>query len=1502
MPVSVLHPIVSRWFTSRFAAPTEAQQAGWPQIASGRNVLIAAPTGSGKTLAAFMMCIDRLVRQAVEGQLADATQVVYVSPLKALGNDVQRNLQRPLSEIMALAAHEGLSLPELRALVRTGDTPAGERQAMVRRPPHILVTTPESLYLLLTAGRSRETLRCVQTVIVDEIHALARDKRGSHLALSLERLEALCPRPPVRIGLSATQRPMDEIARFLVGTRRVAADGTPDCAIIDVGHSRPIDLAIETPPTELSAVCSNEQWDEIYTRLSELMNSHRSTLVFVNTRRLAERVAHNLTAALGADAVASHHGSLSKELRLSAEQRLQTGQLKAIVATASLELGIDVGYIDLVCQIGTPRSIATLLQRVGRSGHYLGATPKGRLFPLTRDDLLECLALVRAARQGRLDQVEMPHAPLDILAQQIVAAVAADEWHEPALWELCRGAWPFRNVSAAEFDAILHILSDGIAPGRRQGAYLHRDRIHGKLKARRAARITALTSGGAIPETADYRVVTESGTFVGTVNEDFAIESMAGDVFLLGNTSWRIRSVRGGEVTVSDAQGAPATIPFWLGEAPGRTMELSSELSELREWIAGQAAAAPEQAAQALQRDCGASPDAARQAVQYVAAQRAAIGLIPTQAQIVFERFFDEAGGMQLVIHAPLSSRINRAWGLALRKRFCRSFNFELQAAANDNGIVLSLGPQHSFPLEQMFKMLNPQNGRELLIQALLAAPMFNVRWRWNVTRALAVLRSKGGKKVPPPLQRMKADDLLSAVFPMATACLENVVGDIEVPDHPLVRQTVHDCLTEAMDVERWERLLGDIVAGRVELVPRDTREPSPFCYELLNANPYAFLDDAPLEERRARAVAMRRTLTAADVQELARLDGAAIEQVCREAWPTVRDADELHDALLLAVALPEDECAGWEDWFAELIAAGRVTRASLPSGPVLWLAAENWPLLQAALGDVAPDPLPALPESLQRDWESHTAAVALVRGQMEIVGPTTAQRMAERLGLRASAVQAALEALEGEGSVLRGRFTPAAYEAAGDRRPAPGSRLQAAGEGREGLRGRQPVGPTASGNGSPPASAEAGGGPAVGPLPSPGSPSPTIEFCHRRLLARIHRLTLDAARRQVVPAPPEAYWRFLCHWQHVTSRSRLEGRNAFRKVIEQLQGFEIAGGAWERDILPARLSDYDPDTLDDLTVSGEIAWGRLLPPRKAEDAQPSGAGVTRVLPLSLFRRADQAWLLPPERAGGEQFARGPARAVFDVLAAHGALFFDDLLAATGMLPAQLEDALSELAALGAVTSDGFGTIRLLVAPDLRRSAERRARRRGTRRPYARRGRWSRFPAFPVAVSPHERREKWAWQLLQRYGVVFRDLLAREDLAPRWSELVGVFRRLEAQGKVRGGRFVSNVAGEQYALPEAVEQLRAVRDDAASREVVYVSAADPLNLAGIITPQERLPAIASNTLALQDGRLIGTCQSGEVRLWAKLDPVAEVEVARELRFSAASRLRHQQHAGAVVHG
>ncbi len=1495
------HPLIRDWFAGRFTEPTDAQKQGWPSIASGRNTLIAAPTGSGKTLAAFLVCIDRLLRQSLAGELADGVQVVYISPLKALSNDIERNLNVPLAELRELAAGRNMPPLPIRVGVRTGDTPQSERQAMLKHPPHILVTTPESLYLLLTSAKGREILRGVRSVIVDEIHALARDKRGSHLSLTLERLAALTEKPFVRIGLSATQKPMEEIAAFLVGNRqRTMGEQDPKpaetpqltlhsplptphsplpCTIVDTGHIRQLDLALDVPGSELNAVCSNEQWGEIYERLEKLILSHRSTLVFVNTRRMAERISYALTERLGEDAVASHHGSLSKDIRLDAEQRLKAGKLKAIVATASLEMGIDIGYIDLVCQIGSPRAIAAFLQRVGRSGHAVGALPKGRLFPITRDELLECLALMRSVKRRELDCIEIPIAPLDILAQQIVAAAACDEWEETALFECFTKAWPYRDLTRENFDRVLQMLSEGVKKGSPAGAYLHRDQINGRLRARRHARLAAITCGGAIPDKGEYRVVTEGeGTFVGSVDEDFAIDSSAGDIFLLGNSSWRIRAIRGGEVIVGDAHGLPPTIPFWFGEAPGRTIELSSSVSEVRKNIGTrirdiEAYASPKENVPAtmsprepsspdtdpidwLRVECGADPWAAEQAVRYVAAQKAAVGMVPTGTEILFERFFDESGGMQLVIHSPFGSRINRAWGLALRKRFCRSFDFELQAAADDNAVLLSLSTQHSFPIDALFHMLGPHNAEYLLTQAILAVPMFQVRWRWNVTRALAVLRFRGGKKVPPYLQKFRSEDLLASAFPETVGCLENHHGDVEVPDHPLVQQTMHDCLHEAMDLTRWIEVLQQVKDGAIKLVPIDTREPSPFSHQILNANPYAFLDDAPLEERRTRAVSTRRTLSVDDFRDLARLDPAAVTQVTEEAWSIVRDADELHDTLQNMILVRANEGESWQRYFEQLVQERRATVAEIPrvegeGSSSFWASSERTPFIYAIWPDAKFNPPVELPEALRKEISSADAKRELMRGRMQVAGPISVEELAAMVSLPSSAVSAALEALEGEGVVMRGSFRerttsnpgPIADEAGGFEIPRSDLRI------------------TQHSN----------------------------EWCERRLLARIHRLTLDGLRRRIQPVAPEVFLEYLAKRQGLIRERGPTSEQRVREVIAQLQGFELPAGAWEENILLPRIADYDPQALDQLFLSGELVWGRLCPPRRDAEDGPSLAAITRTIPVSLVFRQDLGWLLPEDRPAGESFAGANAKEVLNCLEQRGALFFAELKSLSGLLGGHVEDALRQLAALGLVTSDTFAAIR---------SITRGAKPIGRRRPPTKMhghsapvGRWSRFPGIYDKSTREETISRWVNLLLNRYGVVFRDILVRESAAPSWFELARVLRRMELRGEVRGGRFISGVAGEQFALESAVNELRQLRDlPGVDDDWIVVNATDPVNLSGILTAGPRIAATHKNAAIYHRGRCLAAKITGRIEFFAEVEPELQLHMRKALQLGRKPRI------------
>ena len=1378
MPLpSSFHPAVRAWFERTFARPTDAQEQGWASILQGRDTLIAAPTGSGKTLAAFLASLDTLVHRAAEGSLPDAVEVVYVSPLKALSGDVQKNLQWPLDGIGQAAAELGLPPFRIRTALRTGDTTPSARAAILRKPPHLVVTTPESLYLMLTSRRSRALLATVRTVIIDEVHALMRDKRGSHLALSLERLDALVARRPTRIGLSATVNPIDAAAAFLVGARRT-------CAVVDVGHRRDLDVAVEVPGTDLESVATHEQWIEIYDRLVSLIEAHTTTLVFVNTRRMAERVAHHLGERLGADRVGAHHGSLARERRLRVEQRLKAGKMKALVATASLELGIDVGSVDLVCQIGSPRVVTTFLQRIGRSGHAMGKTSRGRLFATSRDELVECAALVRAVAGGRLDATIPPTGPLDILAQQLVAECACREWREDDLFELVRRAAPYAGLARSDFDQVVAMLSEGVAErAGRSGALLHRDRVNGELRGRRAAGITALTNGGAIPDMADYRVVQDPDeTVVGSVNEDWAIESLAGDVFTLGSHSWRIKRVesRAGILRVEDAHGQPPNLPFWLGEAPSRSWELSEEVSRLRaEVVSRLRSGGPEATRDWLVEDCALGAAGAEQIVAYVRAQQDALGVVPSMEDVVFERFFDEAGGMQLVVHAPFGGRINRAFGLALRKRFCVSFDFELQAAATDDAIVLSMSTSHSFPLVDAFHFVRSSQLDTTLQQAVLQAPVFGTRWRWNATRALAVPRFERGKKVQPFVQRMRAEDLLAQVFPAQVACQDNAPGGpIEVPDHPIVAQTLRDCLTEALDVEQLRLVLHRIEAGHIRMHARDTHEPSPFSHEVLNARPYAFLDDAPLEERRTRAIALRRTLP--DHQrDLGALDADAVARVVSEAKPVPRDPDELHDVLLGLVCVKPD--GDWAAMLAELATRGR---AVLSGGKAY--ALEQARIVEVLYPSLARTALPPHLESTRPSRES--AVLAMVRGHSEIAGPFVTEELADQLGLEAWEVEVAALELERQGALLRGQFTTG-----GDESPERG---------------------------------------------------PGRQFCDRRLLARIHRLTLDRLRREIEPVSAQDFLRYLFERHGVTPRTRRAGKAGVREAIAHLQGFEAAAAAWERDLLPTRVEGYRPEWLDELCLAGEVVWARLSPKRSPATLHGSAS---RATPITLALRRDMGSLLTAVRgdmAPEPSLVEESARAL-EALGRRGALFLDDLALATRLGIDELTSALWDLVGRGMVTSDGFEPLRDLMK---RAGASSAPRRRGVQ------GRWSLVVASPDEVDTGESpADRVADQLLARYGVVFKAVAARESFVVPWRDVAQALRRREARGLVRGGRFVAGFMGEQYALPDAVDGLRRIRRTPRHDEIVRLPASDPLNLVGILTPGVRIPAHMGDELVFRDG-------------------------------------------------
>jgi ATP-dependent Lhr-like helicase len=1563
------HPVVRSWFQQTLGEPTEPQVRGWPLIRAGKDVLIAAPTGSGKTLTAFLSCLDELFRLAAGGRLTETTHVLYVSPLKALGNDVQKNLLEPLEQLKVRAKAAGVDLPDIRVKVRSGDTPMSERAQMVKRPPHILITTPESLYLSLTAERSRATLASVRTVVVDEIHALARDKRGSHFALSMERLRALIAKkaPGARlqcIGLSATTRPLDRLAHFLVGDRSEAATppamntpapaseaqrvepgddrslpgaavlgrddpehrrpstanepstepvtderassavgrthaargdavgevarphATPlplPCELVQVGHVRPWELSLETPEEELSAVPTHEMWGQVYDRLVSLSQSHRTMLVFTNTRRLAERVAHDLGERMGHEFVRAHHGSMSRELRLSAEDLLKTGRLKVMVATASLELGIDVGAIDLVVQLGSPRNIAVMLQRLGRSGHHKSAISRGLLVAMTRDELVECVALLRSIKEGQLDAVRLPDCPLDVLAQQVVAEVAAEPWDEQALFDTFRRAMPYRALSRADYEKVLHLVSEGVSTSRgRSRVHLHRDRVNGVLKPRKGARLMALQNGGAIPDLFTYPVIAEPDEKqVGTVDEDFAIDSSAGDVFVLGSTSWRIRRIFDGAVRVENAHGQAPNVPFWRGEAPGRTDELSFEVGRLRRDVLER-----DDAARWLEDDLRVPAHAAQLLVHYLRVAKAALTELPTTTTLVAERFFDEAGGMQLIIHAPFGARINRAWGLALRKSFCRAFDFELQAAATDDAILLSLGEQHSFPLMDIFDFVHPKTAEKVLVQAVLQAPMFGTRFRWAAGRALTLSRLSNGKRVPPPIQRARAEDLIASVFPEQVGCQDNHGGaELEPPDHPLVSETMKDCLRDFMDIDGLVKVLEGMKSGRIGRVAVDLPEPSVLSHQMLNSAPWSFLDEAPLEERRARAVSVRRALPSTDEAAFGALDAAAIAQVVDEARPAIRDAEELHDALLQLGLAPldvDDEVVPWsasfDAWLAEL-AGQRRAGVALVGARRFAFAAERVPLVKALFPEVAL-PLEALAGDGPVDRE--LAARQVVRGWMEVLGPTTVTEVRERLGLGRYDVEGSLARIEAQGQVLRGHFrwapprpragvTASPQVVASKGPPVTESPVAAASVGSAaglelGSRELEP-GVRLSSDDLPVAeSPEA----AASVASDGGIELSEPEWCDRRLLQRIHRLTVGRLRRDIEPLSQQDFMRYLFRWQQVGPHATARGPRGLATVLSRLEGLELPAAAWERDVLPSRMKQYVPEWLDHACFAGDVAWGRLtlreprlVGPRRGDVSGLTGnelvtatrkSGLTRAASLTFVQRQHLDWLLAAARPDEARLSDGPrpwpddlsapARDLLGVLERRGASFFAELVAGTRRLPNEVEDGLWELLSRGFITADAVQNLRVLQSPKLKRL--QRAQQRGGA------GRWT-------LLAPLERPEpdfvidQLAHLFLRRWGIVFRDLVVREPLCPPWRELVQVYRRLETRGELRGGRFLHGFAGEQFALPEAVDLSRQTRRQPLTGEVVTVSAADPLNLTGVVTPGPRVPATLGQVVRYVDG-------------------------------------------------
>jgi ATP-dependent Lhr-like helicase len=1025
----------------------------------------------------------------------------------------------------------------------------------------------------------------------------------------------------------------------------------------------------------------------------------------------------------------------------------------------------------------------------------------------------------------------VPACARDALAQQIVAEAAAHEWEVEALYARFRRAWPYRALPREEFGAVVNMLANGFSTrlGRR-GALLHHDAVNGMLKGRRGSRLTALTSGGAIPDNADYKVLLEpDNNFIGTVNEDFAVESLAGDIFQLGNHSYRILRVERGTVRVEDAKGQPPTIPFWLGEAPGRSDELSRAVSNLRERMNGLLAADAhgERVLRSLMEENGLGEAEARELSDYLAAGHAALGVLPTQDTIVFERFFDEAGGMQLVVHSPFGSRINRAWGLALRKRFCRKFNFELQAAATEDNIVLSLTTAHSFDLAEVARYLHSNSVRQVLIQALIDAPMFTTRWRWVVGISLAQPRFRGGKKIPPQLARMGAEDLLVAVFPDQVACAENLTGEREIPDHPLVNQTIADCLTEAMDLQGFEQLLKRLESGAIRVVAKDLNEPSPLAHEILSARPYAYLDDAPLEERRTQAVMARRFLAPEVAADLGRLDPEAIQRVREESWPEPTNPDELHDALVWLgyVTAAEAVRGNWGEWLDELARMMRVARLDAPHG-ALWISAERLPQFRALWPEAKLTPAIVAPVAYDRELAKEEALIEIVRGRLEGEGPLTLTSLAASLGIEGDAILAALTALEGEGFAMRGRFTA---NTAAD------------------------------------------------------------EWCERRLLSRIHGYTVKRLRAEIEPVSARDFMRFLLSWQRVAPSARMEGPGAIDTLVEQLEGFEAPAAAWEGEILPARLTRYEPAWLDARAMAGHVKWARLKP-RSAKSAEAK-TGPVRTTPITLLARRNTAlW----ESVSGrlDDVPLSPrAQRIADYLRAHGASFFEEIAEGAGLLRSQVEDALGELVAHGLALSDSFAGLRALLVP----SSERKQMSHGRRRPktaMAEAGRWAlarKTMTPPKPQQTDEAVEHVARALLKRYGVVFWRMLAREaEWLPPWRDLLRVYRRLEGRGEIRGGRFVAGFSGEQFALPEAIGRLRAARREPDANIYVSLSGADPLNLAGILLPGPKLSGLTGNRLVYRDGLPVALLSGGAVTILETLYPADEWEARKILLRSPVS--------------
>ena len=1495
-PLAPFHPLVRQWFTETLGAPSPPQRAGWPVIARGSDTLILAPTGTGKTLAAFLWELDALITDGLTAPLANAVHLLYVSPLKALNNDVQRNLEKPLAELRARFEAAGEHFPDIRVGVRTGDTTAAARARMLRRTPHILITTPESLHILLTSVRGRGIFSALRAVIVDEIHAVAGTKRGVHLAVTLERLARLAPDAPQRIGLSATQRPLDEIARFLGGydVPDQGGESRPrPVEIVDCGLVKRMDTRVVSPVDDLAHV-DGTIWTAVAPLVLDQIRGARTTLVFVNNRSQSERVAARVNTLAGEEVALPYHGSLSRERRLLLEERLKAGELRAVITTSSLELGIDVGSVDLVVQLQSPKRVAAALQRVGRAGHSLEATSRGVFIPTFRDDALEQVAILEAMRDGDVEPTRVVQNALDVLAQLIVAAVASDDpaWTATGLFAFMRRAYPYHGLTRTAFDETLAMLS-GKYPSdiaAELDARLSWDRVTDELTPSRSARMVATISGGTIPDRGLYTVNLADKTRLGELDEEFVHESRVGDAFQLGSSTWRIRAIEHDRVVVIPAPGAPARMPFWHGEFMARSSHLTARMGAIRRTL-DEARTLTD--LQSVQERFRTDEPTARSLAEYVQAQREITGL-PDERHLVLEHFRDETGAVRFVLHAPFGGRVNAPWGMALGRRMRERLGVDVQVQTTDDGLMLRLPDMGTAPPVDAIRALSIEEAERLVLEEVGQSSLFGARFRMNAARALLLPRGNPRRRMPLWLQRLKSLDLLQAVR--------------EYPSFPILVETYREVLQDAFDMAALRDVLNGIASGDIAIRVVQTETPSPFASSLQFGFviDWMYGDDTPRAEQRAALLSLDRALLdelmggqGADTETIAVLDELLARRRGTAAGRQARDGDELallidrvgdvtRDEIVARVAPPGD----WrrDDPFIALLESGRLIAADIPTATgheQRFLIIDAYARYRAAFGhalatvragvslelrnadDVVPVELRAAPSSRLARREILARFVALA-------GPVSVDDVLARYQLKSAWVQRRLDDWERAGTLVRGMF---------------------------------------------------------------GTDRTITRWCPRRVLEQARRRELARARQQIEAVPIETFARFVQRWQHVMPAARLAGADGAAAVIDQLSGLARPAVAWERDYLPARVEQYTPDLLSRLAHSGTLVWAaERIDPQPGATPSLASPAIGR---LRFFERGSgRLWLAPPPDDG---FLSEGARAVRDALRTQGASFTADLAAVTVLGPQRLRDALRELVAVGVVTNDTVEALRDVLRwrpifpvkrhnePDPTRwlpadftpSANRPVvQRRVNPRSIAKWKRPEREPAqswggrwslvhTPGTLGPdsdaQSRAEAIARQWLARYGIVSRDWWRREHPSVGWREIYHELKRLEFRGEVRRGYFVAGLAGAQFALPDAVEQLRTAPDAHDSVPVVLTTS-DPANVyalplaPGVDTDPLARPRGAGALLVTLAGRIVIAVEGRGTRLRIR-DGATSDEVrdaARALADRLSTQARTARHRDLIV--